>query len=60
VGLSIFYHDPEQIDRAGLTIVLSQSDAADVVARLEACGFVVDKITFTPPRQIGARPAARP
>lgn len=48
MSLRILYHNPELPEAAGMTMISGQAEAAEIVDRLEARGFVVDKITQGP------------
>ena len=50
MSMMILYRDPRRPDEGGLTMITGQAKAATMVDQLEQLGFVVDKITFIPPR----------
>lgn len=55
MSLTILYRNPKRADEAGMTMIVGQAEAGEVVARLEKRGFVVEKITFVP--SVRAMPA---
>jgi hypothetical protein len=50
MSLTILYHNPRRPDEPMMTLIPGQPSAAATVDRLEARGFVVDKIQVRPAR----------
>jgi len=46
---TIVYRDPRRPQKMAITLIADQANAAATVDRLKKLGFVVDKITLSPP-----------